>query len=437
MIQDSTTIRDSFFNCLNALSETPWLFTSQTTAFSRKRKISFSDSILSTICMQRSSSNTEILKYFDFNPDAPTQSALIQQRSKLQPQAFEELFYRFTDTLSPDSTLKGYRLIAVDGSDIYIPRNPQDTDTYRITDSYGKGFNMLHLNAAYDLMSNIYTDIIIQSVNHINEYLALCDMIDRFAQTHPSEKALFIADRGYVSFNVFAHAIENNAFFLVRARDPNARSLLRTLDLPDLPEFDITFERWLTRRNTKTIKAQPEIYKPIANRIFDYLELKSSKLYYIGFRIIKLKLPNGEDEYLFTNLPKDDFSIEEIRDLYNRRWGVETSFRDIKYAAGMLFFHSRKKQLVLQEIYAKLILYNFSEAITNGIVINKKDRKYAYSVNFALALSICVELLRRNKQGHELTGLEKLLERELIPIRPGRSSPRFLRARTAVSFLYR
>ena len=100
-------------------------------------------------------------------------------------------------------------------------------------------------------------------------------------------------------------------------------------------------------------------------------------------------------------------------------------------------FITEKKQLVLQEIYAKLILYNFSEAITNGIVINKKDRKYAYSVNFALALSICVELLRRNKQGHELTGLEKLLERELIPIRPGRSSPRFLRARTAVSFLYR
>ena len=91
MIHDSTTIRDSFFNCLNALSETPWLFTSQSTAFSRKRKISFSDAILSTICMQRSSSNTEILKYFDFHPNAPTQSALIQQRSKLHPQAFEEL----------------------------------------------------------------------------------------------------------------------------------------------------------------------------------------------------------------------------------------------------------------------------------------------------------------------------------------------------------
>ena len=57
------------------------------------------------------------------------------------------------------------------------------------------------------------------------------------------------------------------------------------------------------------------------------------------------------------------------------RWGIETSFRDIKYAAGMVFFHSRKNELILQEIYAKLILYNFSEAIIGGVVRGKKDRK--------------------------------------------------------------
>lgn len=437
MIQDSTQIRDLFFDCLYSLSETSWLFTNKITAFSRKRKISFSDAILSTICMQRSSSNSEILKYFDFQPNAPTQSALIQQRNKLSVQAFEQLFYRFTDSLSPDLTLKGYRLFAVDGSDIYIPRNPKDTDTYRITDAYGKGFNMLHLNAVYDLMSNLYTDIIIQSVNHINEYVALCDMIDRFAECHPEEKALFIADRGFAAMNVFAHAIENNAFFLIRGREPKAKSFLSTIDLPDAPEFDIIFERWLTRKNNKTVKAEPEVYKHIADRVFDYLEPKSRKLYYISFRIIKFQLPNGSAEYIFTNLPREDFSIDEIRDLYNKRWGIETSFRDIKYAAGMLYFHSRKKDLVLQEIYAKLILYNFSEAITGGIVFQKKERKYSYRINFALAISICVELLKRCRRGVELPELEKLLERQLIPVRPGRSSPRYLRARTAASFLYR
>jgi len=66
---------------------------------------------------------------------------------------------------------------------------------------------MLHLNTAYDLASKLYTDVIIQPVNHINEYSAMCDMIDRYAQLHPDDKAVFIADRGYVYFNVFAHAV--------------------------------------------------------------------------------------------------------------------------------------------------------------------------------------------------------------------------------------
>jgi len=57
---------------------------------------------------------------------------------------------------------------------------------------------------------------------------------------------------GFVSFNVFAHAIENNAYFLVRARKSNPRSMLATIKLPDLPEYDIIFERWLTRKNTNT-----------------------------------------------------------------------------------------------------------------------------------------------------------------------------------------
>ena len=252
MNQSSTQIKEILFDCLNAMSENPWIYTDQNNLFSRKRKISFSDAILSTICMQRSSSKEEILKYYDFMTNAPTHSALIQQRNKLKPSAFEDLFYRFTNVVTPDLRYKGYRLFAVDGSDIYIPRNPNE------------GFNMLHLNAAYDLVSKLFTDIIIQPVNHINEYNAMCDMIDRYAQLHSEEKAIFIADRGFTSFNVFAHAIENGVFFLIRGREPSPRSMLSTLDLPDEPEFEIIFERWLTRR--KYINLFPQEYLTIWNR---------------------------------------------------------------------------------------------------------------------------------------------------------------------------
>ena len=316
------SVKETLLNKVNEMSASSWQYAKKPTDFTRNRKISFSDVLLSTISMQKSASKTELLKYFDFNASAPTASALIQQRKKISPEAFDSLFYSFSNAFSLDKTLKGYDPIVVDGSDIYIPRNPKDPDTYRITDRYNKGFNMIHLNAAYNLLSHLYTDVILQPLNHINEYIAMCDIIDHYTATNPTRKPLFIADRGFASFNVFAHAIENNAYFLVRARESNPRSMLATIKLPDSPEYDIIFERRLTRKNTKTVKAEPEVYKTSANRTFDYLDPKSKSLYYISFRIVSFVLPNGNTEIVYTNLPKEDFSTEELRELYNMRWEI-------------------------------------------------------------------------------------------------------------------
>mgnify|MGYP004709611073 CR=1 FL=1 len=50
----------------------------------------------------------------------PTASALIQQRKKISPEAFDSLFYSSSNAFFLDKTLKGYDPIAVDFSDIYI-----------------------------------------------------------------------------------------------------------------------------------------------------------------------------------------------------------------------------------------------------------------------------------------------------------------------------
>lgn len=432
------------WNCLSntvkSMSDNSWLYTKNPSDYTRQRKITFSDAIFSTISMQKSASKNEVLKYFDYSSNAPSASALIQQRHKISFTAFEDLFYNFTSSFSDLDTYKGFNLIAVDGSDIYIPRNPKDFDTYRITDVYNKGFNMLHLNAAYNLCNKLYTDVIIQSINHINEYQAMCDIIDRHCEYYSGQNTIFIADRGFCSFNVFAHAIENSTYFIIRARDsdsPNSRSLLSTIILPDTDEFDITYERLLSRHNTKVIKANPDKYKYIANREFDYLEPKSNEFYNIKFRIVRFMLPNGNKETLFTNLPPESFSLTELKELYNMRWSIETSFREIKYAAGLLYFHSKSKEFILQEIYSKLILYNFCELIIGSVVIPQKDRKYQYRINFDVAIGICVEYLRRKHNKTTLFNIEYLIAKHLTPIRPTRCSPRYLRARTANTFQYR
>lgn len=431
------TIKQTLLGLISSQAAVSEKYTTIQNAFTRTRKITFSDAMLATISLQKDHSKNELLNYFSFSESSPTLSALIQQRSKISPTAFESLFYSFSGAFDFKRTLKGYELLAIDGSDIYLPRNPNNPETYRISDKYGIGFNMLHLNATYNLCTQLYTDVRIQSFNQINEYNSMCSMIDGYARSNPDKKAIFIADRGFCSFNVMAHAIENKQFFLIRARD-DKHSLFSTLEVPSVAEFDIVFERILTRQNTKEIKEHPKIYKSIGNGTFDYIPLKSQEQYSISFRVIRLKLSNGKTEVLYTNLPADQFSLEDLRELYHLRWGIETSFRDLKYNIGLRYFHSRKQELILQEIYAKLIAYNFCRLVAEAASVGKQKnekRKYCYKINFTILVKICFEFLKCSAD--QMINVGGLLQKNLIPIRPNRNSPRYLGARTAASFEYR
>ena len=157
-------------------------------------------------------------------------------------------------------------------------------------------------------------------------------------------------------------------------------------------------------------------------------------MYHMPFRIVRFPISDGSYEVIVTNLDKEEFPAEVLRKLYGMRWGIETSFRDLKYTIGLLHFHSKKVEFVLQEIYARLIMYNFSELITAHVIIAKKDRKYEYKVNFSVAVHICREFLRSKNIP---PNIENLIARHITPVRPGRSRPREMKIKQAISFMYR
>ena len=74
-------------------------------------------------------------------------------------------------------------------------------------------------------------------------------------------------------------------------------------------------------------------------------------------------------------------------------------------------------RILLPEDYGVVAMLSIFLAVSQAFIdsgfanalIQKKDRKYSYSINFALAISICVELLKRCQRGVDLPGLEKLL----------------------------
>ena len=116
------------------------------------------------------------------------------------------------------------------------------------------------------------------------------------------------------------------------------------------------------------------------------------------------------------------------------RWGIETSFRELKYTVGLLHFHAKKVEYIYQEIFARLIMYNFTELITSPVVISKADLKYTYKVNFSVAVHICRQFFLGNVSPPDV---EALIRRYVSPIRPGRSRPRNMTTKYAVSFMYR
>lgn len=86
-------------------------------------------------------------------------------------------------------------------------------------------------------------------------------------------------------------------------------------------------------------------------------------------RIVRFKITDTTYETIVTSLNRFEFPLEEIKALYHKRWGIETSFRELKYAIGLVNFHAKKESSILQEIFARLILYNFCERITLQVVI--------------------------------------------------------------------
>ena len=95
----------------------------------------------------------------------------------------------------------------------------------------------------------------------------------------------------------------------------------------------------------------------------------------MNFRIVRFPISEDIYETVVTNLDEDRYPAIEIKKLYASRWGIETSFRDLKYTVGLLNFHSKKVMCILQEIYAHMIMYNFAEMITSHVAIEKKSKE--------------------------------------------------------------
>ncbi|MDR3593452.1 IS4 family transposase [Clostridium sp.] len=435
MIEYSKIIKYKLTSIIKEMRESPELFVKNPGKdFTRNRKLTFEYVINLLLSMGGNSIYKELLEYFKYDVKTATSSAFVQQRGKILPSALEYLFKAFINSFDNYKTFNGYRLLAADGSKLNIFHNPEDADTYTKYQDNAKGFNLIHLNVLFDLCNKVYTDACIQPIRNANENSALTDMVDRATI---SGNVIVIADRGYESYNTFANIQEEGWKYVIRIRDRDSTGMASSFKLPSCEVFDKKIDLKLTRRQTNEIKANPEIYKFMPKRSnFDYLEFKSPNFYPISFRVVRFKISDNTYETIITNLDANEFSIDKIKELYHMRWGIETSFRELKYTIGLINFHSKKVEHIVQEVFAKLTMYNFCEIITLNVVITYKQRKHEYQVNFTVAIHICRYFFRYLDYANP-PDVEALIQQNILPIRKGRNNQRKLRTKSSVSFIYR
>ena len=85
---------------------------------------------------------------------------------------------------------------------------------------------------------------------------------------------------------------------------------------------------------------------------------------------------------------------------------------------------------------ARLLLYNYYELITTHVIKQMKNNDKTKQVNFTIAIYICREYLR-NKRNLSPPDVINLIEKHVLPVRPGRKDPRKVKPQASVSFLYR
>ena len=153
------------------------------------------------------------------------------------------------------------------------------------------------------------------------------------------------------------------------------------------------------------------------------------------FRIIKCKLAskgrNGKPqyEYLVTNLPREEFNLNEIHELYWKRWGIESSFKTLKHTLAGIYFHSEDRERLAKEMWFSLIRANlFNRLADEFYVENKSNNGKKYALDFKLFASRCYSFLRKNITIDELLEMKCDSYRE---VKGYRTYPRKLRAQGA------
>ena len=368
--------------------------------FTRNRKWTFSRLFFFISCVISKRLQSEIDNYFAeiFQANIPNRFAssasFTKARKKIKEEAFRFVSDQLIQKFYTDFNLQkfyGYRILAVDGSIYTLPRTKETIKEFgENVFSKDKTWVKAQVSHLADVVNNVVIDHKVAAYKACERILAL----NHFK--HCGNGDITVFDRGYWSKDIMEQIYETDSKFCFRVKSNCCKIVMNFVE-----------------------SAETDIIT----------EFKTNK-YLIKVRLTKIELDSGETEYLLTNLTDEKrFTIPILKKLYQLRWGIEEQYKDLKYALVIENFSGKSVQAILQDINAKILMYNLTIMSFKTMVEKKvklKKRKYEYKLNKRAALSKVVEFFIPLITNAEkiMDNLILMLTQECVPVRPNRKQKR-------------
>jgi hypothetical protein len=378
--------------------------------FTRKRKMTFKELIYFMLGLVKESSQNALSRFFQRVGNGHihmSQQAFSAARQKIKWEAFQELFQAsVTGSYHEEwEQWRGFRLMAVDGSFIQLPSDPELIAYYGGLGSEGTAATAL-ISLLYDLENDIIVDAKIGPVSgneramaeeHLHALLGL--------ESFKRGRELIIFDRGYPSHELIKSLQDKEITYVMRIQGR------------------FIWEKNLPKRREGWVRVGK----------------KGQKV-----RVIHIPLDNGERETLITNIGNEVLEYEAFKELYHQRWGIETKYQQVKQRLELENFSGRLVDNVKQDFYAMMTVSNMLASFVraaNRRVKKERERrgnKYEYQVNVNHAIGVLKDRLLgvvleegRGRRVRLMRELVREIKRRVVPIRLEREVGRKERHRKA------
>ena len=382
--------------------------------FTRKRKISFKNIILFELGTLKKTLALETKEFAKrANTEEFSKQAYSEAREKIEPEAFKELNDDIIEGTYEEEhkRYEGYVILAIDGSTVQLP------NTKKLREMYGGQSNqseretvLAKIGIIYDVINEIVLDGKIGRYDTGERETA--EELIKIATRIP--KVIILMDRGYPSVRLIKLMNDIGVKYVIRL---SGKFLKETNEFMNSGKEDSEIE--IDIKAVRSIKGIATEFK-------------------LGIRCIRVDIESGY-EYLITNLSKEEMQHNKFKELYGKRWEIETNYNIIKNVLELGNFTGETKIAIEQDFYATIYLNNVAniaikEAQEEYNKKGKKETKYKYKINRSIAIGHLkrklIEIYLCNsprKRKRMLKDIFDYIQRNVLPERENRQCTRINR----------